>query len=420
MRVRSIKIENFRVIRNLEFECGEEINVFIGENGAGKSTLLSALKYLLSWFVARIRNVKGRGMMLMDSDISVGADYCLLEMMLEDGTQWRLYKQRSTNRNRPQEKTELDALTQNVNLLLDRYEQDKNRACFPVVASYGVNRAVTDVPVRLSKKHALSPLDVYDEQLENSANFRSFFEWFREREDIENERYRESGVLREDAQLGTVRRALQCVLPEYGRLRVRRTPRSFVMEKNGQEFPFAQLSDGEKCYITLIADVARKLAMANPGLGNPLSGEGVILVDEVDLHLHPRWQMEVVSRIREAFPYCQIFMTTHSPQVVVNVRTFDEEKVVRMEDGNAEVIEGRSFGCPSDVALLDYFGMESLRNREVQEHLNRAWQLLGEGKGDSVAFATEKNWLWEHLEASDIELARLRLEQVKLNKNKPE
>ena len=177
MRIRSIKIENFRVIRHLEFQCGKRINVFIGENGAGKSTFLLALKYLLSWFIARIRNAKGRGMALTDSDISVGANYCLLEIKLEDGTMWRLYKQRSTDRTPPQERTELEILTQNVNAFLVAYEQNKEGLEFPVISSYGVNRAVTDVPVRLSKKHALLPMDVYGDPLENSVNFRTFFEW---------------------------------------------------------------------------------------------------------------------------------------------------------------------------------------------------------------------------------------------------
>ena len=416
MRIRSVKIENFRVIQSLEFHCGKRINVFIGENGAGKSTFLLALRYLLSWFIARVRNAKGRGMTLTDSDIRVGANYCLLEIELEDGTSWRLYKQRSSDRNRPQERTELEALTQKVNFLLVNYEQNKDKVEFPIVSSYGVNRAVTDVPVRLSKRHALLPLNIYDEQLDNGVNFHLFFEWFREREDVENERFRENGVLKEDKQLEAVRSALRQVLPEYGQLRVRRSPRAFVMEKEGMFFHFAQLSDGEKCYITLVADIARKLAMANPSLENPLSGRGVVLIDEVDLHLHPRWQMEVVSRLRNVFPNCQFFMTTHSPHVVVNIRTFEEEKVVRMEQGNALEIAEQSFGRSSEMALLDYFGMESLRNQEVQGHLNQAWKLVGNGESESKAFALELDWLKEHLEASDIELIRLLLEQIKLKK----
>lgn len=355
-------------------------------------------------------------MALTDSDITVGANYCLLEIELEDGTRWRLYKQRSTDRNTPRERTELDGLTRHVNALLQDYERDREIVSFPVISSYGVNRAVTDVPVRLNKRHALSALNVYDELLENSLNFRSFFEWFREREDIENEHFRETGVLHEDVQLGAVREALHRVLPGYEHFRVRRNPRAFVMEKEGEVFYFAQLSDGEKCYITLVADIARRLAMANPATRDPLSGRGVILIDEVDLHLHPRWQMEVISRLREVFPGCQFFMTTHSPHVVVNVKTFEQEKIIRMDRGEAFLLEEQSFGWPVDVALLDYFGLESLRNGEVQDHLKRAWRLMAEGMVETEAFDVEMAWLEEHLEPSDIELTRLLLEKAKLDR----
>lgn len=418
MRIDSIRIENFRVIRHFEFRCSERINVFIGENGAGKSTFLLALKYLLSWLIARIKNVKGRGMALTDSDITVGADYCLLEIRLDDGTEWHLYKQRSTNRNRPQDKTELEGLTRKVNLCLAAYEQGGESLGCPVISNYGVNRAVTEVPVRLSKRHALSPLDVYNEQLENSVNFRSFFEWFREREDIENERYRNEGVLVEDVQIRAVRQALHRVLPEYGSFRVQRSPRAFVMEKDGVLFHFGQLSDGEKCYITLIADIARKLAMANPHLPDPLLGAGVILIDEVDLHLHPRWQMEVVAHLREVFPNCQFFMTTHSPYVFVNVKTSESEKILRVERGDFLSVEGRAFGLPVDQVLLDYFGMPTLRNQEVQQHLSRVWDLLKEGDDVSEDFVQEMAWLEGHLSPSDIEFARLLLERTKLDKRK--
>lgn len=111
-------------------------------------------------------------------------------------------------------------------------------------------------------------------------------------------------------------------------------------------------------------------------------------------------------------------MTTHSPHVVVNIKTFEEEQIIRMEKGRAVEINEQSFGRSVDMVLLDYFGMNSLRNQEVQEHLNRAWKLLGEGKAKSMDFMTELAWLKEHLETSDIELVRLLLEQVRLDKKR--
>ncbi|MDM8525382.1 AAA family ATPase [Desulfococcaceae bacterium HSG8] len=87
-------------------------------------------------------------------------------------------------------------------------------------------------------------------------------------------------------------------------------------KKNNSEFSIEQLSDGEKCLIALIGDIARRLAIANPSLDDPLQGKAVILIDEIDLHLHPSWQRMILPGLLATFPKCQFVITTHSPQVL--------------------------------------------------------------------------------------------------------
>ena len=69
----------------------------------------------------------------------------------------------------------------------------------------------------------------------------------------------------------------------------------------------------------MVGDLARRIAIANPALEDPLAGVGVVLIDEVDLHLHPGWQRHVVSALEETFPNCQFLVSTHSPQIVSHV-----------------------------------------------------------------------------------------------------
>jgi predicted ATP-binding protein involved in virulence len=78
---------------------------------------------------------------------------------------------------------------------------------------------------------------------------------------------------------------------------------------------FNQLSQGEKSLI-LVGDIARRLAMMNPKLDNPLLGKGIILIDEIDMHLHPQWQRSIIQRLQTTFPNCQFILTTHSPLVI--------------------------------------------------------------------------------------------------------
>lgn len=414
IQIARIRIKNFRIIRELDMDFGKHINVFVGINGSGKSTLLEALKFLFSWLVARVNNVKGRGMMLSDNDITVGENYCLLEVLLSSGYSWKIYKQRSSDRSKPVDKSDFEQLTEFANAIV--MSVGKNES-IPLFAKYGVNRAVTEMPLRLKKRHALEPMQVYDStSLNSGVNFRSFFEWFREREDIENEMFRHTGTLREDRQLKAVRVAMSRVFPDYGELVVKRSPRAFLMRKGDHEFRFEQLSDGEKCYITLVADISRRLAMANPESEHPLDGNAVILIDEVDLHLHPSWQSEIIAKLREIFTGCQFFITTHSPFVVSNVKTFDNEKLYSISDGHVIESATNPFGQSVDAVLLEAFGMASLRNKEVQEHISRIWECLSKKDTGSETFADEMNWLGQHLDKSDSEFFRIALEIAKIRK----
>lgn len=82
----------------------------------------------------------------------------------------------------------------------------------------------------------------------------------------------------------------------------------------------ALLSDGERGVIAVIADLALRLILANPRRDNPIrDGEAVVLIDELDLHLHPKWQRNIISSLERTFPRCQFIVTTHSPQIVAAV-----------------------------------------------------------------------------------------------------
>ena len=106
-------------------------------------------------------------------------------------------------------------------------------------------------------------------------------------------------------------------MPHLDNLRVRRKPRLYMaVDKNGETLNVAQLSQGEKSLMALVGDIARRLAMLNPALENPLAGDGIVLIDEVDLHLHPSWQRRLCERLTETFPNCQFVLTTHSPLVI--------------------------------------------------------------------------------------------------------
>ena len=413
MKIASIRIENFRNIQFLDIKCGSRYNVFAGENGAGKSTVINATKILLSWLVARIRNPKGRGISIADKDITKGTNYCMLQIELSDGTSWQLTKQKNSDRTKAQHYTLLQQMNVLANEIAEKADLQNTECQVPIFAVYGVNRAVNEIPLRLKKKHRLSPLDVYS-QLDAESSFRTFFEWYREREDIDNANYRYEETFTPDIQLTTVKKAVESVLPNYHNLRVKRNPMSMTLNKDGVEFDIKELSDGEKCYISLVADIARLLAMANPGLKNPLDGNGVVLIDEIDLHLHPQWQSQVLSSIVKVFPNCQFFFTTHSPFVVSNIRKEASCKMFLMQDGKPSEVDDNLYGQKVSDILTNVFNVESLRNPETHSYLNSIWSSLSKGDFKSDQFKNSFDWLKKNLDNADIEFAHINLEKQRL------
>ena len=91
--------------------------------------------------------------------------------------------------------------------------------------------------------------------------------------------------------------------------------------KDGEVFNIEQLSDGEKSLIAMIGDLARRLSIANPGVREPLHGRGIVLIDEVELHLHPAWQRDILPRLMNTFPNVQFMVTTHSPLVLAQLNS---------------------------------------------------------------------------------------------------
>ncbi len=240
---------------------------------------------------------------------------------------------------------------------------------------YPVNRAVLDIPLRIRGKHSFDIFAAYSDALASGASFRLFFEWFREREDLENEKRRDTDSLFQpgrfvpDSQLEAVREALKQILPEFDNLTVGRNPLRMEVQKHGERLTVNQLSDGEKCLIAMIGDLARRMAIANPIGENPLAGEGIVLIDEIDLHLHPKWQRMIVPRIIEVFPNCQFIISTHSPHVITHVQPESLCLLRNTADGMEAVRTQGSYGKSVDRVLEDYMGLETTRPDEISRAL---------------------------------------------------
>jgi predicted ATP-binding protein involved in virulence len=254
----------------------------------------------------------------------------------------------------------------------------------PLIAYYPVSRAVFNFSLEIPKSYQLTQLDAYNQALDQvQIGFEDFFQWFRVLEDLENEERRDLSGYR-DHRLEAVRRAVPQFLDGFSNLRVRRSQGlRMTVEKQGQELVINQLSDGEKCLLAMVGDIARRLAIANPGLEDPLQGEGVVLIDEIELHLHPQWQRKIIPALTQTFPNCQFIVTTHSPQVISHV----EPESIYILEATSEGIKAfrpeYSLGRDSNTILEDLMGVSS-RPEKQQKDLQELFRLIEEGNLDAA------------------------------------
>ena len=401
MKIGSIGLLNFKAFTStpegdeLEVFLGGKSTVFYGVNGAGKSTLLSAASYALWPFINKLNISQGKDYQTMSSDLlhkgkrhkrngnncSVlislmdGDDMFYLEKGIQvksNGTTIPLYK------NSPYLKQLVEYF---INNYLADEESSDDGACIqnmPVFLNYGTNRSVLDVPLRIRNNHSLTKRASLERALESSLDFRTFFMWYRNQEDIENE---QKSADHQDKLLQCVRTAIKNMMDDVEEIKVRRSPLRIVVVKHGIEVNIEQLSDGEKCTLALLGDIARRVAMANPCRDNPLEGDGVVMIDELDLHLHPAWQRKMLSVLKNTFPNIQFIITTHSPQVLGEVDdSYNLFSISTDQYGNRSIEQMSRFDCFDSNYILENFMQTSPDNILFQERITAIYRSIRENQ----------------------------------------
>ena len=184
-----------------------------------------------------------------------------------------------------------------------------------MVLYYGTDRIIREIPQRGHIKN-FAVTDALRNCFDNKDYFRDFYDWFKTEEDIELRELRNNKEYQNN-RLNSVRKAIERMVRGYSNLRIELSPARMVLTNaQGEDLQIDQLSGGYKAVLSVVADIAKRLAVANPDSENPLEEEAVILIDELDLHLHPKWQKSIVDDLKRTFPNCQFIISTHSPFII--------------------------------------------------------------------------------------------------------
>lgn len=392
VKIKRVIIKNFRGIKKLDLELTFPLTVFTGKNGAGKSSILDCLATLLSQYPGDLGFQEDTDLDFKATDVSYFDSNGKISISVDINGETISYNKYTEYYYMNHEWSEMDALERNR----------KNRAFLvknsfkyiPALAvHYSVHRTVTDIPLQTQETvvDLASPFMAFEGAFNANSNFHAFFTWFRLREDLESERLRdhlhhsddpaESALMPIgqyiDPQLQAVRRAVK-IFTGLTDLRVRRAPLHMEVKKAGKALKVDFLSDGEKCLLALVGDLARRLAILSGMSGrDPLNVDGVVLIDEIDLHLHPAWQRDVLPKLVQTFPNCQFIVSTHSPQILSDVRPEAIFQLRQTDDGIEVSHPQDSFGQTSDRILEDAMGV-SARPEKIKEDLRLIFDLISQ------------------------------------------
>lgn len=409
MRIDSITLKNFRCFSDLTVDFNPDLTVIVANNGQGKTAVLDALATAFGPFIGAFDDGKdhafsrddirliyartGNRMELADGGVALYAKGTIDSQPAEWKRQLTGLKSRTTRKN-AQTLTNFGKKLQSH--VRREIESGSTGLCLPLIAYYPTDRLWNERRLPYKKISRTSRMVGYTHALESGSDFHLMADWIRywsisslERraKTMQNDQTNMPNEF--DDALEAVRNAInRCLAPsgwsdiDYSLEREEIVARHPV---HG-ELPVSLLSDGIRGILTLVADIAFRTAKLNPNLGPYASShtEGIVLIDEVDMHLHPSWQQTILQSLREAFPRIQFIVTTHSPQVLTTV-TRENIRVLQSENGIsiAKTPKFSPLAHESGDALAKIMDTHREPELALQDSIRNYEQLVRAGHEDS-------------------------------------
>ena len=421
----SLELYEFRRYRKLSIEFEPDLTVIIGENGVGKTSIVESIARVLSWFGSRLIKANSNGQRVLDSDINVNAsDYAQVigSFSLNESTNFDLSLVRPIAGWAGDISSELQVSTQlgAMYRLLASYKEHEVQ--LPVFAFYAVERASANYARTIDDKDLkaffASRFNAYKDLSDASAKVDTFLARY-----VELSNLAESVGGEFDVKLQLLNQAVEDAVPYIEYLRIDRSSgRTEVKLDNfGSRISFSQLSQGQKTLAAMVGDLALRMLTLNPTMVNPLDAQGIVLIDEIELHLHPQLQQSVLLSLTKTFKNVQFVVTTHSPHVLSTV----DKQSIRMlsfdEDGvaSARMPDFQTKGVMSSDVLEQLMGTRSVpvieESKWVSDYSRMiatgTWETTEEGRG--LKERLFQHFGGDHPVIKELD-AQIRLQQLKV------
>lgn len=410
MKLTKLHIENFKGFETLDVDFHPNFNIVVGINGTGKSTLLEASKIAIGSLFLELDKIKDKisspsilpenvrlhnletqyptiihAFAEIDSELCTSKDSCSIE--------WKRVLEKHGGRTTKIQAKEISKISNNLQKII-RKNEDKP---LPLIAYYSTDRfkkEKKDVGVTARG----SRLRGYYNAMDQLTNIKFFLELFKT-ETLSELQHQEKSI-----QLQVVKKAVEECIEDCAKIYYDVSYDKLLIDvKSANELiPFFSLSDGVRTTLSLVMEIAFRCYLLNPYLGIDAAKltEGVVLIDEIDLHLHPTWQKKIVADLRRAFPNIQFIVTTHAPLVIGSLKegalfNISENKLYQFQN---------QFGRDAN-AILKEMDTEPMDD-ELQNDIDNYFILIENEKGKSQEAISLRQKLESKLGEDHAELQR--------------
>jgi predicted ATP-binding protein involved in virulence len=388
----SVRIKNFRCFEDCSFDLHPQITVFVADNGKGKTAILEAIRYSLESFVFAVApsidadfidaaEMHRRFGIDGEVDIAKPTEIEVQATVNSESISWVRERRSAERRSGPNHQIkELRVAATSRNGVSNATD-----FVYPVLGLYRANRSAvvtSGVEVGIPLSERSDRLSGYVDCFDPIGSFHRFVKWYRAASINIREKSSLAGGSDLSVMLASVNDAVREALEptQWNDLRWDYDQDQLVVaNKYGHCLPASAMSDGVRNTLAIVADIAHRCCRLNPQFEDSarLRTSGVVLIDEIDLHLHPGWQQQIIGILKSVFPLVQFVLTTHSPQVLSTVSN-DSIRVIRVERGIASITTPKfqTRGVESAAVLAEIMGIDPVPPVEEAVKLSRYRALI--------------------------------------------
>ena len=399
MKLKNIKITNYRCFKEADIDLDEHITLIVGKNGAGKTAILDAVAVSASTFLLGIDGGVSRSILKDDAryefhdlngtidpqhQFPVSID-SIGDCMGKQNLKWIRSLNSGSGNTTIKDARELTTIAKEVQ---NQIMMGNKSLVLPLISYYGTGRLYA----QKKEKRNIKSLTEFKRQvgyvdcMAAESNEKLMLNWFQTQTLKSLQLQQKTGVLEKPVLLKTVEKA---ICGSYERISGSRNASIFfdldthrlvlefeTVDGSVQKFAMDEMSDGYKNTLSMIGDIAYRMAVLNPTLGDMVweKTPGIVLIDEVDLHLHPQWQQTILSDLHAIFPNVQFIVSSHAPAVINSV---PRDQIRILDNGEIYLPAAQTYGRDANSILREVMKV-SERPADVKQRLDLFYAYMDE------------------------------------------